>query len=94
MAKTKGLAGRNIRLLAFSRRYKAVCSFAGAGIMVYLPFALAKFINAILQPLPESNSGAATESAIPPIIYVVFTVFAMGLIANGIFLWKRASGAR
>lgn len=93
MAKTKGRAGHNIRLLAFTRRYKAIYSFIGAGIMIYLPFALTKFINAILQPLAASNPDAVTSSPIPPIVYVAFVVFAICLIANGIFLWKRANHA-
>lgn len=93
MLKIKGRAGRNIRLLAFTRRYKAIYSFIGAGIMIYLPFALTQFTNAILKPLAESNPDAVASSSIPPIIYIAFVVFAISLIANGIFLWKRANHA-
>lgn len=91
MAKIKGRAGRNIRLLAFSRRYRAIYSFVGAGIIFYLPFAFGKFTTAILEPLSEPNSN--NPSAIPPIIYIAFSIFAISLIAKGCFLWKRANHA-
>lgn len=93
MAKIKGRAGRNIRLLAFTRRYKAISSFIGAGIMLYLPFPLTQFANVIQKPLAEANPDTVTSSPIPPSFYVVCVVLAIGMIANGVFLWKRANHA-
>lgn len=91
MAKSK--AGRNIRLLALSRRFKAIYSFVGAGIILYLPFPFAAFSEAIRQPLINSNPETANSPALPSIIYVAAVVSSIGLIANGIFLWKRANRA-
>ena len=93
MAKPKGRAGRNIRLLAFSRRFKAVYSFIGAAGVIYIPFALAKLIEALQQPLLTISPELADSPAIPPIIYVMAVVFALCLVANGVFLWKRANHA-
>ncbi|MBE9065764.1 NERD domain-containing protein [Leptolyngbya cf. ectocarpi LEGE 11479] len=93
MAKSKGRAGRNIRLLALTRRFKAIYSFIGAGIILYLPFPFATFSEAIRQPLTNSNPEIANSPALPPIIYVAAVVFSMYLVANGIFLWKRANHA-
>ncbi|MEM7792977.1 MAG: nuclease-related domain-containing protein [Cyanobacteria bacterium P01_C01_bin.118] len=93
MANIKGRAGRNIRLLAFFRRYKAIGSFVGAGIVIYLPFLLANFIKVILQPLADSNPNVNNTQVLPPLVYIATTIMAIVLVANGVFLWKRANHA-
>ena len=93
MAKVKGRAGRNIRWLAFLRRYRALGSFMGAAVVVCLPFALANFIKAILHPLAESNTYVDNTQIVPPMVYGAAVIMAIGLIANGVFLWNRANHA-
>ncbi|MEO0394906.1 MAG: nuclease-related domain-containing protein [Cyanobacteria bacterium P01_A01_bin.137] len=93
MPKSKGRAGRNIRLLAFSRRYKAVYAFVGAGFVVYMPFALAKLIEGFRSLFVDSNPDLAESPAMPVVIYGVAIALAIYLVINGVRLWKGANRA-
>ena len=93
MPKSKGRAGRNIRLLAFSRRYKAVYAFIGAGFIAYMPFALAKLIEGFRSLFVETNPELAESPAIPAVIYVACIALAFGLVVNAVFLWRKANRA-
>ena len=93
MPKSKGRAGRNIRLLAFSRRYKAVYAFVGAGFIVYMPFALAKLIEGFRSLFTDTNPELAESPAMPVVVYGVAIALAIYLVINGIRLWKGADRA-
>ncbi|MGD1857539.1 MAG: nuclease-related domain-containing protein [Leptolyngbyaceae cyanobacterium] len=93
MAKSKGRAGRNIRILALSRRFRAVQAFVLAGVVACLPFVLSALAERLRQPLLEISPELQDSPAIPPIFYGMGFVFALVLVASGISLWKRANRA-
>jgi hypothetical protein len=94
MPKLRRKGGQNIRELALRRRVKAVGSFIAAGFIVVIPFLLAKTFDKFFKQLSSANP---TQSQItlnfPAIFYIFFVLMALGLIANGAFLWKRANHA-
>jgi len=91
MPKANRRAGHNIRALAIKRRTKAIVSFASAGFVAIFPFLLTGLFNDFLQRLPSARP--PSPLSLPPIAYLVFTVLALGLLANGMYLWKRADHA-
>jgi hypothetical protein len=94
MSKRGRRAGQNIRELAIKRRAKAVSSFVGAGLVIFMPFLLVKTFDNFLKKITSNNFSQPQQSLnIPPIFYVIFIVCALGLVVNGIFLWKRANNA-
>lgn len=93
MPRSKGRAGRNIRLLAFSRRYKAVYAFVTAGAIAYMPFMLARLTKGLRSLSPDTNPELTESPAIPIILYVVAIIFSFGLIVSGVRLWKQANRA-
>lgn len=93
MPKSKRRAGRNIRLLAFSRRYKAVYAFVGAGFVAYMPFALARLVEGFRSLFADTNPELAESPAIPTVFYIVAIVLAFCLVVNGVFLWRVANRA-
>lgn len=95
MAKRTNKAGQNIRRLAGRRREKAILSFAAAGMAIAGPFVifsqLETFIN---DAFSTSTPQAQTDPfRIPPAVYGVGLLAAMGLTAKGAYLWKRANHA-
>jgi Nuclease-related domain len=95
MAKPKRRAGQNIRNLAARRRIKAVNHFFSAGAVLAIPLLLSKLGETLLKPLNSLGSVHAKPYAFsfPPISYVLFVVIALSLVANGMYLWKRANHA-
>jgi len=94
MSKRSRRAGQNIRALALERRFKAIVSFIGAGLLIVLPFLVVKIFNDFLQQASFSNSDQPQASInMPFIFYVAFIVMAFCLGANGVFLWQRANRA-
>lgn len=96
MAKFKGRqgrAGRNIRILAFSRRFKAVQAFVLAGVCAYMPFVLATLTERFQQLRLSASPELEDSPAIPLVIYGIGFLFALGLVANGVFLWRKANRA-
>jgi Holliday junction resolvase-like predicted endonuclease len=95
MARSQRKAGQNIRNLATRRRIKAVNHFFGAGAVLAIPLLLSKLGEIILKPLNSLNSAHAKSYALnfPPILHVLFVVIALSLVANGMYLWKRANHA-
>jgi Nuclease-related domain len=95
MAKSPRKAGQNIRNLASRRRVKAVNHFFSAGAVLAIPLLLSKLGEVILKPLSSLNSAHAKpySFSFPPIFYVLFVVIALSLVANGMYLWKRANHA-
>jgi len=91
MPKANRQAGQNIRALAIKRRTKAIVSFASAGFVAIFPFLLTGLFNDFLQRLPSARPPAPLS--MPPIAYLTFTVLALVLVANGMYLWKRANHA-
>lgn len=97
MAKTDRKAGQNIRELALRRRAKAITYFASAGLVIFIPF----FTSGILAQLSKSSkslysfnpSQQQSSSNLQLILNILFFVIASTLVANGIFLWKRANQA-
>jgi Nuclease-related domain len=86
--------GQNIRELAVKRRVKAIYSFALAGLFPFVPFFLNQAVENLLKPLSSLNSTQPKPSLIfPPIFYAFFIIAALGLVANGMYLWKRANNA-
>jgi hypothetical protein len=95
MAKSNRRAGQNIRNLAAKRRIKAMNHFFGAGAFLALPLLLTKLGDLFLKPLSSLNPGQTTSvsSSFPPVYYAAFVFVALGLAANGMYLWKRANHA-
>lgn len=94
MPKFSRRSGQNIRELALQRRLKAITSFIAAGLVVVIPFFLIKPFDTFLKQIA---SGSPSQNQLvlnfPLIFYMFFTAIAIGLIANGAFLWKRANHA-
>jgi Nuclease-related domain len=69
--------------------------FLGAGVFLAIPFLLAKVGEIALKPLASLNSAQAksVSFSFPLIYYAVFFLVALGLAANGMYLWKRANHA-
>ena len=94
MPKVRRQAGQNIRELALKRRVKAIASFISAGFVIFFPFFLIKTFENFLRQLSSLNSSQPQSSLhLPPIFYTLFIIVALGLVANGVFLWKRANHA-
>jgi len=87
-------AGKNIRKLALKRRSKAIISFVGAGMIIFLPFLFVKGFIDFVQKITSNNSSQPPQTIdIPLIFYVIIIVSSLGLVLQGIFLWKRANNA-
>ena len=94
MPKVRRQAGQNIRELALKRRVKAIASFISAGFVIFFPFFLIKTFENFLRQISSLNSSQSQSSLhLPPIFYALFIIVALGLVANGVFLWKRANHA-
>jgi hypothetical protein len=92
MPKSSRRAGQNIHQLAAKRRVQSIISFTSAGFILCFPFFLVKLFQDFLRQLPHSSQSQVTLN-MPPSFYAFFTVAALGLVANGVFLWKRANHA-
>ena len=94
MPKLRRKGGQNIRELALRRRVKAVGSFIAAGFIVVIPFLLAKTFDKFFKQISSANPAQSQITLnFLPIFYIFFVLMALGLIANGAFLWKRANHA-
>jgi hypothetical protein len=94
MSRANRRAGQNIRELALKRRIKAIACFASAGLTLFFPFWLIKTFESFLQQISSLNSAQSPTSLnMPPIFYGFFVVTSIGLVANGVLLWKRANRA-
>jgi surface polysaccharide O-acyltransferase-like enzyme len=94
MLKSDRRAGQNIRELALKRRVKAVMSFVAAVLVVCVPILWMKASGYLLKQLvPNSSSQAKSSLEMPVIFYVMLVVIALGLVVNGMDLWKRAKNA-
>ncbi len=91
MPKANRQAGQNIRALAIKRRTKAIASFISAGFVAILPFLLTGLFNDFLQRLPSARP--PVPLSLPPIAHLAFIALSLGLVANGMYLWKRADHA-
>jgi len=91
MPKANRQAGQNIRALAIKRRTKAIVSFASAGFVAIFPFLLTGLFNDFLQRLPSARP--PVPLSLPPIDHLAFIALSLGLVANGMYLWKRADHA-
>lgn len=94
MPKNNRQAGKNIRELALRRRLKAFSYFISAGFVVVIPFFLIKAFTPFFKQISSVNS-SQTPNVLSshPLIYALFAIIALGLITNGMFLWKRANHA-
>jgi hypothetical protein len=94
MPKLSRKGGQNIRELALRRRVKAVSNFIAAGFIVVIPLFLTKTFDKFFKQISSGNSSQfQIPLNSPPIFYIFFVLIALGLIANGAFLWKRANHA-
>ncbi|PZU96347.1 MAG: nuclease [Pseudanabaena sp.] len=94
MPKQLRRAGQNIRELALKRRIKGVCSFVGSGLVIFMPILLFKVFNDFMKQIASNNSSQSQASLnMPPMLYLVTIIAALGLVVNGISLWKRADRA-
>jgi hypothetical protein len=94
MPKASRQAGQNIRKLAVKRRVNAVISFASAGLAVSIPFFWIKVFEPLLKPFSAlSPSQPQFSLNLLPILYIFCVVAALSLVAEGVFLWKRANHA-
>ncbi len=94
MPKVSRQAGQNIRELALKRRVKAIISFASAGLAVFLPFLLVKVLEPLLNPISALNPSQPRISLnLPPLVYVFCVIAALSLVAQGVYLLKRANHA-
>lgn len=93
MPKSSRKAGKSIRGLAIKRRIDAIISFGFAGLLICSPLFFKALENYIKQ-IPSLNLSKTQFSLnFPPTIYLLVIVIASLVIANGIFLWKRANHA-
>jgi Nuclease-related domain len=87
-------AGQNIRELALKRRVKAIISFVLAGLVVSVPFFWIKLLNPLLKPLSAPSSSQPQFSLdLLPLLSVLCWVAALSLVAEGVYLLKRAKHA-
>jgi Nuclease-related domain len=94
MAKISRKAGQNIRELALKRQLKAITSFSTAGLILFIPFFASWASKVLLKPMSSLNpSQQQSSSSFPISFYLLFLLLAVGLVANGIFWWKRAGNA-
>lgn len=94
MSKSGRRAGQNIRKLAVKRRAKAIASFASAGLLVVFPLFLARAFEVLFKEISSiSSSQQPSSPKFSLIVYALFVISALGLVANGAFLWKRANHA-
>jgi hypothetical protein len=94
MSKLGRKGGQNIRELAFRRRLKAVTSFITAGSIIVLPLVLTKPFDRLLRQILSGNPSQAQSTLnFLPVFYIFLVLMALGLIANGAYLWKRANHA-
>ena len=95
MPKLNHQAGENVRKMALKRRIKAITSFVSAGFMALFPFLFVKIFGAFLERRSSLNSSQtpSLRLQLPIIFYVIFIFISLGLVINGIYLWKRANHA-
>lgn len=94
MANQSRRAGQNIRNLALRRRIKAVSLFVSATFFLAMPFWMVNFAKNFFEGINAKNSpDAASRIEMPPIFYLFFIVISLGLVADGVYLWKRANRA-
>lgn len=94
MSKVNRRAGQNIRELAVKRRLKAIASFVSAGCVFLFPLFLVNAFEKLLKPLSSLNPSHPQSSLnLPPTFYAMVVILPLGLVANGVFLWKRANRA-
>lgn len=94
MPRSNRRAGQNIRELAIKRRIKAIISFASAGLVLVVPvFLIHAFENLAEQLSSLASSQSSSSFTVPPMIYVLIAGVALGLVARGVFWWKRANHA-
>ena len=94
MPKLDRKGGQNIRELAFRRRLKAITSFVTAGSIIVLPLVLTKPFDRLLRQILSGNPSQAQSTLnFLPVFYIFLVLMALGLIANGTYLWKRANHA-
>jgi len=93
MPKSSRRAGQNIRELAIRRRVKAIVSCTAAGLILLFPFFLERAYENLLKLAPSNSSQPQPELTLPIAFYALFAIAALGLIANGMFWWKRANQA-
>lgn len=95
MPKLNHQAGENVRKMALKRRMKAITSFASAGFMVLFPFLFVKIFDNFLKKIGSLNSSQTPPPTLqfPTIFYALFIFISLGLVFNGIYLWKRANHA-
>lgn len=95
MPKLNHQAGENVREMALKRRIKAITCFASAGFVALFPFLFVKIFDDFLKKISSLNSSQTPSSTlhIPVAFYAFFIFVALGLIINGIYLWKRANHA-
>jgi Nuclease-related domain len=94
MPKNSRRAGQNICELAAKRRGKAIIAFASAGLVIFLPFFLVKTFENFLRRISSLNHSQPQPSLnLPLIFYALFFIIALGLVADGIYLLKRANHA-
>jgi hypothetical protein len=87
--------GQNIRELAVKRRIKALSSFVSAGLVILSPFFLVRVFESFLKQLSSLNPSQTSPHTLqlPIVFYGFLAVIAIGLVANGTHLWKRANHA-
>ena len=94
MSKLDRKGGQNIRELAFRRRLKAITSFVTAGSIIVLPLVLTKPFDRLLRQILSGNPSQAQSTLnFLPVFYIFLVLMALGLIANGPYLWKGANHA-
>lgn len=93
MPKSSRRAGQNIRELALKRRLKSITSFASAGLILFFPFLLVRAYSHLLKLAASGSAQPQPSLTLPIALYALFGIMALALVANGVFLWKRANHA-
>jgi hypothetical protein len=93
MPKLSRKAGQNIRELSLNRRIKSITSFISAGFVIFIPFFMAKTFESFFKQISSLNFAQSQSLYFSPAYYILFGVIALGLVANGVYFWKRANHA-
>lgn len=86
-------AGQNVRNLATKRRFKAIYAFVLAGLLLLMPWVVLYGWQAFAIALVPSSVTPPPFPVSSPVLILMGVIPALGLMLQGLHLWKRAKHA-
>lgn len=86
-------AGRNIRELAFRRRFKAMTAFGSAIVLLVFPFIFNRLWQDLLAQFVSPDAQSPAAPTLPPLFYIGCVVASLACVLNGRYWWQRANRA-